>query len=203
MSILPLDQGKPRPPYVRFEQRAEEDRNASIEAKNRQVMKDVDYAIIHAVGSKDGVEKVATEWLDHCELLASKGKWPSEWAVAHRKMYNDWKAGLEIAPIGFSVRQWAGISKAQAENIVLAGVLTVEDLAVANEQTLSKIGMGARALKDKAQAWLDSSKGNVGEELAALRAQQLDLTQTVARLTEKNAELESELKQYQPGKKRA
>jgi hypothetical protein len=191
MSIVPMDQGQPRPPYVRFEQRAEEDRDASIAAKGRQVMKDVDYAIIHAVGSKDGVEKVATEWLDHCELQASKGKWPSDWVVAHRKMYNDWKAGLEIVPIGFSVRQWPGISKAQAENLVNAGVLTVEDVAAANEQTMQRIGMGARALKDKAQAWLDSSKGNVGEELAALRAQVSDLLQTVGRQNEKVAELEA------------
>jgi hypothetical protein len=203
MAIQPMDQGLPRPPYVRFEQRAEEDRDASIEAKGRQVMKDVDYAIIHAVGSKDGVEVIAQDWLDHCDVQASKGKWPKDWITAHRKMYSDWKAGLEVTPIGFSVRQWPGISKATAENLVHAGVLTVEDLAAANEQTMQRIGMGARALKDKAQAWLDSSKGNVGEELAALRAQLSDLQQTVGRLNEKNAELESELKQHQPAKRRA
>lgn len=200
MSVQLMQQG--RPPYVRFEQRAEEDRNATIEAK-RLVLKDVDYVILHTAGSKDGVEKIATEWLDHCELQASKGKWPADWIAAHRKMYSDWKAGLEIVPIGFSVRQWAGISKAQAENLVIAGVLTVEDLAAANEQTLARIGIGARELQKKAQAWIDSAKGNVGEELAALRAQLSDLTQTIGRLNEKNAELETELRQHQPAKKRA
>lgn len=201
MSVQLMQQG--RPPYIRFEQRIEEDRDASIEAKNRLVMKDVDFVIIHSAGSKDTVEKIAPEWLEHCERLASKGKWPHDWVAHHRKMYNDWKAGLEITPLGFSVRQWAGISKAQAENLVLAGVLTVEDLAAANEQTLARIGMGSRQLKEKAQAWMDSAKGNVGEELAALRAQLSDLTQTVGRLTDKNAELEAEVQKYQPGKKRA
>lgn len=179
-----------RPPYVVFEQRAEEDRTATI-AGNRLVLKDVDYAIIRTAGSKDTVEKIAPEWLEYCDTQASKGKYPSDWAVAHRKMYNDWKSGLEIVPIGFSVRQWPGITKAQAENLIISGVMTVEDLASANEQTMQRIGMGARSLKDKAQAWLDSSKGNVGEELAALRAQVSDFTQTIARQNEKIAELEA------------
>lgn len=203
MSIHLMQQG--RPPYVRFEQRPEEDRDATI-AAGRLVMKDVDYVVILTAGSKDTVEKPAEEWLAHCEKQASMSppKWPREWAQAHQKMYQDWKAGLEVVPIGFSVRQWPAISKAQAENLAIAGVLTVEDLAAANEQTLGKIGMGARALKDKAQAWIDASKGNSGEELAALRAQMSDLTQTVGRLTDKNAELEKRLAQYeQPTKKRA
>jgi len=187
VSISLMQQG--RPPYVRFEQRAEEDRAATV-AANKLVLKDVDYAIIHTAGSKDTVEKIAPEWLAHCDLQAAKGKYPGDWVKAHRKMYEDWKAGLEIVPIGFSVRQWPGISKAQAENLVIAGVLTVEDLASANEQTMARLGMGARQLKEKAQAWLDAGKGNVGEELAALRAQVSDLLQTVGRQNDKIAELE-------------
>jgi hypothetical protein len=190
MSISLMQQG--RPPYVRFENRAEEDRDATIKAQ-RLTMKDVNYAIIHSVGSKDTTEKPAEEWLAHCDLMASKGKWPAEWAAAHRKMFNDWLSGLEVVPVGFPVRQWAAITKAQAENLTLAGVLTVEDLAAANEQTLGKIGMGARQLKEKAQAYMDSTKGNVGEELAALRAQVSDLMQSVGRLTEQKAELEAQL----------
>lgn len=201
MSVHLMQQG--RPPYVRFEQRAEEDRDATIKA-GHLVLKDVDYVVILTAGSKDTVEQPALGWLSHCEVLSSKGKWPREWFGHHKKMYEDWKAGLEIVPIGFSVRQWPAITKAQAENLVIAGVLTVEDLAAANEQTLAKIGMGGRALKEKAQAWIDSSKGNVGEELAALRAQLSDLTQTIGRLTDKNQEMEKRLAQYeQPNKKRA
>lgn len=189
-----------RPPYVTFEQRAEEDRNATVKA-GTLVLKDVDYAIIRTAGSKDTVEKVASEWLDHCGFESTKGRWPAEWVVAHRKMYTDWKAGLEATPFGFPIRQWPSISKAQAENLALASVLTVEDLAASNEQTMAKIGMGARALKEKAQAWLDASKGNVGEELAALRAQVSDLVATVGGMREKNSELESALQSQ--AKKRA
>jgi hypothetical protein len=189
MSISLMTAG--RPPYVRFEQRAEEDREATI-AANHIVMKDVDYVIIHPVGSKDTVEKIAKDWLEDIQSQSQKGKMPREWVDAFKKMYADWSAGLEVVPVGTSVRQWAGITKAQAENLCLAGVLTVEDLAAANEQTLAKIGMGARGLKDKAQAWIDGSKGNVGEELGALRAQLSDALQNIGRLQDQVKELEAE-----------
>lgn len=200
MSVQLMQQG--RPPWVTFDQRAEEDRNATIEA-NRLVMKDVDVAIIRQIGAKDTFETEVIPWLADCDLKASKGNYPAEWAAAHRTMYNQWKAGQEIVPPGFSVKQWAGVTKAQAENLVLSGVLTVEDLAAANEQTLQKIGMGARALKDKANAWLDSSKGNVGEELAAVRAENSTLKQTMGEMQEKMRELEAAIQGTQPAKRRA
>lgn len=200
MNVQLMQQG--RPPWVTFQQRAEEDRDATIKA-GRLVMKDVDYAVLRQIGSKDTVEKVADEWLGHCEIMASKGNYPTEWANAHRTMYNQWKAGQEVIPPGFPIRQWAGVSKAQAENLALAGVLTVEDLAAANEQAMGKIGMGARALKDKAQAWIDSSKGNTGEELAALRAENSTLKQSVGELQEKMRELDAAIQGSQPSKRRA
>jgi hypothetical protein len=180
------------PPYIRFEQRAEEDRDATIKA-DRLVLKDVDYVIIHRAGSKDSVEKIAAEWLDDCEKKAhmSPPKWPLEWANAHRQMYNQWKAGQEVTQMGFPIRQWAAITKAQAENLVMARILTVEDLAAANDQALNAIGMGGRALKERAMAWLESNKGNKGEELAALRAQNADLQTQVHNQNAKIQELEA------------
>jgi hypothetical protein len=200
MSVQLMQQG--RPPWVTFQQRAEEDRDATI-AAGRLVLKDVDYAVIRQIGGKDTVEKIVGEWLSHCDLMASKGNYPGEWVTAHRGMYEQWKAGQEVVPPGFPIRQWAGVSKAQAENLALAGILTVEDLAAASEQGMSKIGMGARALKDKAQAWIDSSKGNSGEELAALRVENSTLKQSIGELQEKTRELEAAINSLQPAKRRA
>lgn len=201
MTVQLLQQGPP--PYIRFENRAEEDRTATIE-KGSLVLKDVDYVIIARAGSKDTVEKVVTEWLDHCAKLSRETPplWPVDWVVAHRKMYEQWKAGEEPTQPGFPVRQWAEITKAQAENLVMARVFTVEHLAMADEATMQNIGMGGRALKERAQAWLESKKGNSGQEVAALRADNATLTQTVGSLQQKVAELEAALA-AQPGRKRA
>ncbi len=189
MSVQLMQQG--RPPFVRFEQRTEEDRDATI-AAGHLVQRDVDFVLILTAGSKDTLEKPAKDWLANCKLLAQKGKWPKEWIDAHSKMYEDFKAGLEVTPLGFSVRQWGGISKAQAENLIMIGVYTVEDLAAANEQTLARIGMGGRFLKEKAQAWMDANKGNAGEELAALRAELNTAVQTISTMQGKIKELEAD-----------
>lgn len=190
MSIQILQQGPP--PYVVFEQRAEEDRAKTIEA-NQMVFKDVDYAIIYRAGSKDSVEKVATEWLEHIEKQSREQPpaFPPDWVSAYKQRYKEWKAGQEMTPMGFPIRQWAVLTKAQAENLVLARILTVEDLACATEEMIQKIGLGGRALKEKAVAWLESNKGNKGEELAALRAENADLKAMVGNQGAKIAELEA------------
>ena len=174
-----------RPPYVEFEDRSVEDRDASIK-EGRLVMRPVHYAVIRQIGNKDTIEKEAGPWLDHLDVLVQAGSYRREWAEAFRKKYEAWKAGQEGPALGFTSKQWASVSKAQADNLINVGVTTVEDLASANEQTLQRVGMGARALQDKARAWLDSAKahGNA-EELAALRAKVGDLEQANKDLREK------------------
>lgn len=183
-----------RPPYVEFEQRSEEDRTASLEQK-MLIMKDVDYAIIRALGSKDSVEKPALEWLGHLDRLARQGEYPREWVKFFREQYDEWKAGHEAPARGFAIKDWGSISKAQAENLIALRVLTVEDLAAANEETLQRIGMGARGLKDRAQAWLDSRAQNVNaEELAALRGENAAQKVQIETLIERIEALEAKAK---------
>lgn len=190
IGIQLMQQGTP--PHLRFEQRAEEDRDATIKL-GRKAFKDVDYVILLRPGTKDAFEANAKEWLDNCDKQANQDppNWPIEWANAHRKMYEQWKAGQEITVQGFPIRQWARVSKAQAENLIMARVMSVEQLAEANEQTLTMIGMGARELKNDAIAWMEANKGNAGVELAALRAENSDLKQSLGRQNDKIAELEA------------
>jgi hypothetical protein len=187
-------QNQGRPPYIRFEERLEEDRDASIKA-NRYVHKRVDYVIIQSPGSKDTCEKIVSEWLTHCESLAmmEPPQWPVQWVEGHREMYQKWLKGQEVSPLGFSVRMWPAIDKATAENLCMTNVLTVEDLATANEETMRRIGMGARQLKEKAKAWLEAGRGSQAEEVAALRAQVSDLVQAVQTERDKRESLEHRL----------
>lgn len=203
MTLQLLQQGPP--PYIRFEQRAEEDREATIKA-GRLVLKDVDYVIIARAGRKDTAEQVVSDWFTHCERMARETppQWPPDWLAAHRKMYEQWKGGQEVTQPGFPIRQWAAITKAQAENLVMARILTVEHLAAAEEAALSAIGFGARELKERAKAWIEANKGNKGEELAALRADNANLAQTVSSQQQKITELEGAIQalQLQAPKKR-
>lgn len=175
-----------RPPWISFEERSEEDRDASIESGGIR-FKTTHWVIIRQVGARDSVEKPAEEWLKAKEEQAQKGSYPMDWAISHRKKYEAWVEGREAPPSGTPLKEWAGISRAMAENCHQLGIFTVEDLAACNEDTLKKLGMGARKFKDSAKAWLDSrlTHGNA-EELAALRA-------TVADLEERNKQLEARL----------
>lgn len=157
-----------RPPFVNFEERSVEDREASI-AAGRLIMKSVDYVIISQPGSKDSVEKEAVPWLDS---LRQNANYDPMWVDRFKTHYRMWKEGNEITPDGTHIRMWAPISKAEAETLIAARVRTVEDLAAANEETLRMIGMGARALQNKARAWLESASntGKTTEEIVALRA---------------------------------
>lgn len=166
MSIALMPQ---RPPFVEFEQRAIEDRNASI-ASGGMIMRDVDYVIVRQVGSKDTVEKDAVEWLVDLDRLAANGAYPGEWVRHFREKYNAFKAGQIEPEMGLPVRHWPSLSKAQAENLIGAGVRTVEDIAAMNEPTMQRVGMGARELKKKAQAYLESRDANkAAEQITALR----------------------------------
>jgi len=182
-----------RPPFVIFEERSEEDRNESIK-QGHLVMKPTHWAIIRQVGGKDTVEKIASEWLDDNDRLAGNGSYPNEWAIGFRKRYEQWKEGREAPPEGYPLKDWASISKARAENYAQIGIFTIEDVAAMNDEVMHRAGMGSRADKDRARAFLDSqlTHGNA-EQLAALRAESADKDTRIKQLEEALANLSARL----------
>ena len=177
-----------RPPYVTFEVRGEEDRAASIEA-GHFVAKDVVYAIITPQGSKDRIERLAKDWLENMQAEVQSGRFPAEWLVRFKEMYKAWEEGRELPLSGTSVTQWPAASPAQVKQLQTVHIRTVEDLATCNEETLNRLGMGGRALKQKAVEWLAASKnvGKVAEEMASLKTLN-------AGLLERNSQLEAQLR---------
>lgn len=189
-----------RPPYVRFEVRAEEDRNASIEA-GHYVARDVEYALITPPGSKDCVERLAAEWLAQIKNQAHEGRYPLAWSEHFHAVYRAWKENNAIPENGTPIRGWQLLSPAQAEQVLAGNIRTVEDLASANEEALRRIGMGARDMHNKARAWLQSAQdsGKLAAESAALQMENEQLKGRVAAL---EARLE-QMAEKQPRKKAA
>jgi hypothetical protein len=68
-------------PWVQFERRAVEDRNASIEA-GHYVAKDVDFVMITPYGSKDMIDRVAAEWFEAMAKEVEQQRYPQEWHFA-------------------------------------------------------------------------------------------------------------------------
>jgi len=165
-----------RPPYVTFEVRAEEDRTASIEA-GHYVAKDVTYAMITPQGSKDRIERQVDDWFANLKQQVAEGRFPQEWLTHFQASYKAWQEGREIPLTGHAIVNWPAVSPAQVKQLQQAHILTVEDLAGANEETVGRLGMGARALKQRAIEWLAVAKdtGKIAEEVAALKATNADL----------------------------
>jgi len=168
-----------RPPYVIFETRAVEDRDASIKA-GHYVSKDVNYALVTPPGSKDLHEEELEAWLGKAKMNARNGRMNPKWVEAWQAKADSWKKGNEIPEDGIPIKGWTLLSPAQCESLLYANIRTVEDLAQANDEGLSRIGMGALGLKKKAQAWLQATSDHgpltmrvtaLEQENAALKTQ--------------------------------
>lgn len=155
-----------RPPFVEFKRIAVPDALKTQEL-GRRVTKDVDFAYIMQPGSRDQVERKATDWLAMIKqksLEASPDAYPEQWVQGFHDKYAAWLAGQEMPLDGTSVKEWALLSPAQAENFIALRILTIEDVAAMTEDALGRFGMGSRELREKAREWL--TKQEVASGLA-------------------------------------
>jgi hypothetical protein len=170
------------PAMVKFELRAVEDGIKTKEA-GRRITKDAEFIIIIPPGGNLIVEKEIRD-SNRNEIMSKYGR-----------QYEAWKAGIDPSVEGTSLREWPLASPSQCENLASCKVYSVEQLAQAPEDVLNVIGMGARGLKQKAIAWLESAQ-NVGKIAAKLEALENDMKALKADNAEKDnyiRQLEGEL----------
>lgn len=181
----------PRIPFIRFEQRAIERRRED----GTLYYVDVDYALVTAQGSRDTVEKVVAEWLPAIRQLSMEGNYPAGWAERIQEMYKIWKATNDTPVVGTPIKNWPAISPAEYKILSAAGVMSIEDLAAANEEFCGRIGMGARRLKQMAIDWVQaaSSSAPLVGQLDALRQSLEVLTEQMKEMKAENAALKAQL----------
>jgi hypothetical protein len=174
----------PRPPYITFERRAVEKRKL-IEEGGASYYVDVDFALVTPQGSKDILEKIVDEWFPRLADECRQGRFNPAWLNAYKESYTAWKNDQEPPLNGMSIKLWPGASPAEIKQLVAVRVLTVEDLAAANEEMLNRIGMGARSLKQRAVDWLTGKNGQgpLIEQLDGMRQQNESLQARLAALT--------------------
>ena len=184
---------KDLPPYVRFIVRAVEDRTKALEG-GHYGFKDLEIALITRPGSRDTVEKEAVLWLAELDKRAADGMVPVEWATHFRTAYKEWKAGNEAPLTGTPIRGWPVLLPAHQENLILANIRTVEDLANADEAALQHFGMGGHSLKTRAQAWLAAADtGKVTMKVEALHVENTALKEQLKDMRQRFEALEARL----------
>lgn len=178
-----------RPPYVTFEERSEEDREATL-ANGRMMLRNVYFANIYPLGSKDCREVEVTEWFTNLKQKVANKQYPREWFEKHQADFEAFKSGQEPLPNGTHVKHWPQIDKATAMNLVSARILTVEDVAGMNQEAMSRVGMGAQTLKNKAENWIKAGNSRkAAAELEKLQAENAALTTRLSSLEEQNRAL--------------
>jgi hypothetical protein len=177
-------------PYVMFERRAVEDREASVN-QGSYVAKDVDFALITPHGSKDQIERVASEWFKMLEDQVREQRFDPAWLKAYKAAYADWREGKEIPLEGTPIINWPVVSPAQVKMLQDLHILTVEVLAAGNEEVIKRLGMGGRALVQKAKDYLAAAKdgGKLAEQMGALRIKAEQQEEQIKNLVEANASL--------------
>lgn len=116
---------------------------------------------------------------------------PAVWSVIERG-YEAWKKGQEDPVDGTPLAAWPGVTRGQVDQLRLLNIRSVEDVAKMTDDDCGRFGMGARAVRDKARAFVKAKEGQSviadamaqkDEQIATLTASLAELTETVKGLT--------------------
>ena len=145
------------PPFVEFEEDTIEDRTATLEA-GEFVGIQVDMIKVHPAGSKDCIVRNYNEWLEQKRQDASEGRFPKTHLFAIQEQYQAWKNGTPKPTWGTPLKEWKHATPQLLKAMSAVHISTIEELAVCNEETIRRLGMGARALKTKAEMFMRGEK---------------------------------------------
>ena len=179
---------KARPPHIKFVMRPVEDRNASIEA-GYPISNDVPHVIITAQGSRDSVEKPVAEWLAATDAQVQENRVPADWAEKFHQAFAHWKRGEEVPVEGLPLGNWPMITPSELLACKAVHILSLEELAVASDEGVRRLGMGGIALKQRAIRYLAEAGGS-----GRLMAENLALREQVAASETRREALEERVK---------
>jgi len=173
-------------PFIRFDTLTVENVPAS-KKEGRIVWKDVDMVYITVPGSRDIQPEAVKDWWGKLKTQVESGRLPQEWMDEWKRNYERWKQGQEIPVDGTPLKGWTLLPGSVQKTLIELGILTVEALANANDEAISRIGIGALNYKRRAEAWVKEHKDKEGPaiEIAALQQKNDQLEATIAALTEK------------------
>lgn len=143
--------------FPRFYTKQVQHKAKSLEA-GRPIFVDVDYVEIRIAGDNKNI-------IDKKVKQEHKDRWP--------RQYEAHKNGKENQMEGMPVREWGSLPASRALELNAVNVFTVEQLADLSDSNLHYVGMDARDLRTKAQAYIKSQKESGFSERMMLENQKL------------------------------
>ena len=171
MSNMPITLMDDSPPYLDFSITAK--RMVKGKGNNVEVFfEDSEIVTITPMGdNKTQVIKEVPDWMSHLEERHHHHMISDDYLNLCKKSYKAWQENREAPINGTPVDQCASLSPAEVEMVKHANIRSIEDLAAINDEGLQAIGMGARKLKEKAKAYVDSieSRSATSERMESLQ----------------------------------
>lgn len=156
---------------------------AESEKEGRPIYKDTPFVHIRFPGDRTReIQRKATQ--------EYRDRFPRQWAAYQQK--------TAAVQEGTPLEEWGPMSKSQALNYKGLNIHTVEQLASVPDSVLHNLGHGSRTIRDKAIAWLRSSKDS--SETLRLASENQQLKDDIALLKEQVAELAQKRKPGRPRK---
>lgn len=151
--------------FVKFSVEARLDPHATAE-QGKNVWTNREYVTIHVPGDKTNIPHRPVTGKDRRRFSSP---------------YEAWKRGLQNAPEGQPLREWAAILPAEVQMLAQAHVYTVEQLAAVSDANAQAIGP-ILALRDKARRHVEQASQSAPVE--ALQAKLEEQARELAELKE-------------------
>lgn len=153
--------------YVEFKMEAVH-QGAASEKEGRPIYKDVPYIEINFPGDRTKkIYRPVKMESDH-QSPADPVRFPRQWEAFQQQRTQ--------VQEGTPIEQWGPLTRSQAMELKAMHIHTVEQLAGIADQNLN--WLGARELRDKAEAWL--KQANNGKEVLRLEAENAQLKEDLA-----------------------
>lgn len=140
------------------------DKEKSIKA-GRPIHGSVEIITIRIIGDKNTVVVRPVDFKGNRQYAPDPQRFAPQW--------NAFKNKDKVVIDGTSIKEWPPLTKAQALDLKAINIHTVEALAGVSDANLANIGMGARALREKAILYLANAKNNSGTSVLADEVKQL------------------------------
>lgn len=170
--------GKDENLIVHFERKPHLDR-AESEKRGRPIYKDRDYITIRVPGDKNRVVERPVRMNPARGQISDPERFPRQWQA--------YQSNQQVTHDGTPLSEWGPMSKSQAMTYQGLNIYTVEQLAGVSDANLGQMGHGARAWRDKAQAYLKATEDS--SEVLKLQSQLSKQTDEIEMLKQQIAEL--------------
>jgi len=137
-------------------------------------------------------KSVTNPWLEKLREAVRNG-YTSQYYFDHcLAAFNAYKKKEDMPIDGYALINWRGIDPAAREKFLAMGINSVEKIAAMTEEAMQYYGMGARAYKDKAKAFLmaNDKPEQATLQITKLQSENTEMREIMTAMQQKLAEME-------------